>query len=170
MYFGFALDSWNLDLWDIALLDIDLDLLVGQSKIQIPSVKTLFISKTSQKHVFKTSSGCLQRNNFSFPRRFHDVFKTSWKMKNCYAEEVLKTSSRQVLKKTWRLLKTSKCFPDSDLSFLSERKKNSCMQQACIHSVCCLHKSFKASIKSWTNTKKSVVKVLLKCYWSVIIV
>ena len=29
MYFGFALDSWNIGLWDIDLLDTDLDLLVG---------------------------------------------------------------------------------------------------------------------------------------------
>ena len=29
MYFGFALDSWNIDFWDIDLLGTDLDLLVG---------------------------------------------------------------------------------------------------------------------------------------------
>ena len=29
MHFGFALDSLNIDLWDIGLLDTDLDLLVG---------------------------------------------------------------------------------------------------------------------------------------------
>ena len=29
MHFGFALDSSNIDLWDIDLLDTDLDLLVG---------------------------------------------------------------------------------------------------------------------------------------------
>ena len=31
-----------------------------------------------------------------------DVLKTSWKTKNCYAEGVLKTSSRHVLKAPWR--------------------------------------------------------------------
>ena len=29
MHFGFALDLSNIDLWDINLLDTDLDLLVG---------------------------------------------------------------------------------------------------------------------------------------------
>ena len=29
MHFGFAWDSWNIDLSDIDLLDTDLDLLVG---------------------------------------------------------------------------------------------------------------------------------------------
>ena len=29
MHFGLALDSRNIDLWDIDLLDIDLNLLVG---------------------------------------------------------------------------------------------------------------------------------------------
>ena len=47
MHFGFALDSRNIDLWDIDFLDAD-------------------------------------------------VFKASWKTKNCYAEDVLKTSSRRL--------------------------------------------------------------------------
>ena len=33
---------------------------------------------------------------------FQDVLKTSWKTKNCYAEDVFKTSSRHVLKTSWR--------------------------------------------------------------------
>ena len=61
-------------------------------------------------HVFKTSYRRLQRNNFSssktasrrLVRCLQDVFKTSWKTKNYYAEDVLKTSSRYVLK-------TNKC-------------------------------------------------------------
>ena len=36
MHFGFALDSWNIDLLDIDLLDTDLDSLVGHGLIQIP--------------------------------------------------------------------------------------------------------------------------------------
>ena len=59
--------------------------------------------------VFKTSSTCLQRNNFTssktswrhLPRRHEDVFKTSWR-------HILKTSWRHVLKTSWRyVLKTS---------------------------------------------------------------
>ena len=40
------------------------------------------------------------------PRRLEDILqdalKTSWKTKNCYAEDVLKTSWRHVLKTSWR--------------------------------------------------------------------
>ena len=58
----------------------------------------MFVSKTSLRHVFKTFSRGLQRNNFSSSKTsffvFEDVFKTSWKTKNCYGEGVLKTSSR----------------------------------------------------------------------------
>ena len=35
MHFGFALDSWNIDLWDIDLLNTYLDFLVGHGLIQI---------------------------------------------------------------------------------------------------------------------------------------
>ena len=35
MHFGFALDSWNINLLDIDLLDTDLDSLVGHGLIQI---------------------------------------------------------------------------------------------------------------------------------------
>ena len=53
---------------------------------------------------------------FRLPRYLGDVLKTfckyvlktSWKTKNCYAEDVLKTSWRQVLNTSWRhVLKTS---------------------------------------------------------------
>ena len=62
------------------------------------------VFKTSSKHVFKTSSRLLQGNNFSSSktfyemssRRFQDVLKISWKTKNCYAEDMLKTSSRRL--------------------------------------------------------------------------
>ena len=35
MHFRFALESWNIDLLDIDLLDTDLDSLVGHGLIQI---------------------------------------------------------------------------------------------------------------------------------------
>ena len=56
----------------------------------------------------------LQRNNstssvtswrrlaMTFWRRLEGVLKTSWKTKNYYAEDVLKTSWRHVLKTSWR--------------------------------------------------------------------
>ena len=35
-------------------------------------------------------------------KRLEDVLTTYWKTKNCYAEDVLKTSWRHVLKTSWR--------------------------------------------------------------------
>ena len=69
--------------------------------LQSTPSKYLLVLKTSWRHVLKTSSTRLQRNNFTSS-------KTSWKTKNCYAEDVLKTSWRHVLKTSWRhVLKTS---------------------------------------------------------------
>ena len=59
----------------------------------------------SSRHVLKTSSTRLQRNNFWSCK---DVLKMSWKTENCYAEDVFKTSWKHVLKTSWRhFLKTS---------------------------------------------------------------
>ena len=57
----------------------------------------MFVSKTSSRHVFKTSSRRLQRNNFlssktssrRLARCLQDVFKT-------YLQDVFKTSSRRL--------------------------------------------------------------------------
>ena len=80
------------------------------SSRQVFRTPSRHVFKTSSRHVFKTSSRRHQRNNFSsfntssirLQDVLRDVFKTSWKTKNCYAEDVLKTSSRHVLK-------TNKC-------------------------------------------------------------
>ena len=69
------------------------------------------VLKTSSRHVLKTSSISLQRKNFSSSKpswrrlaktswkRLENVLKTSrkasWKTKNCYPEDILKTSWRQ---------------------------------------------------------------------------
>ena len=45
------------------------------------------MSSTRLQHVFSVTI-------FRLPRRVEDVFKTSWKTSNCYAEDVLMTSSR----------------------------------------------------------------------------
>ena len=74
------------------------------------------VLKTSSRHVSKMSSTPLLRNSFTSSktswRRLEDVFKTSrktsWKTKNCYAEDVFKTTWRHALKTSWRhTLKTS---------------------------------------------------------------
>ena len=84
------------------------------------------VFETSSRQVFKTSSRRLQRNNFSSSRtscrRLQDIlkmcckmssrriFKTSWKTKNCYAEDVLKTSSDMSWRRLQDVLKTDKCW------------------------------------------------------------
>ena len=121
MHFGFVLELSDIDLWNIDLLNTHLDLLdtdiPSKYFVCLHSVfkkSSRYVFKISSRHVLKTSSRHLQRNNFLsfktssirlqdvFARRLQDVFKTSWKTKNCYAEDVLKTSSRHVLK-------TNKC-------------------------------------------------------------
>ena len=102
MHFGFALDSWNRDLWDTDLLDTDLDFLVGHGLIQV-SQETFYLSPRRLQDVFSVIIFCL-------PRRLQDVVNTSWKTKNYYAEDVLKTSARRVLKTSSRLLKDQQMF------------------------------------------------------------
>ena len=88
MHFGFALDSSDIDLRNIDLLDAYLDLLVtdipGKYFVYLQDIlktSSRYIFKTSSRHVFKTSWRRLQRNNS----------KTSRKMKNCYTDGKLKT-------------------------------------------------------------------------------
>ena len=88
------------------------------------------VLKTSSRHVLKTSSKCLQRNNFSSSktswRRLEDVLKTS-------SRHVFKTSSRHVFKTSSRrlpgmfyweylLLKNLKSVSDKSVSHISECK------------------------------------------------
>ena len=89
MYIGLTLDALDIDLWDIVLLETDLNLL----DTDIPSKYFVYskgVLNTSSSHVLKPSSRRLQGNNFSssktssrhFTRCFQDVFKTwSWKIK-----------------------------------------------------------------------------------------
>ena len=53
-----------------------------------------------------------------FPRYVQDVFKASWKTRNCYAEGTFKTSSRHVLKPSSRRLGDQNMF--AWLSLLSK--------------------------------------------------
>ena len=68
------------------------------------------VFKTCLQDVFKT---CLQDvlwDVFKTSSRLQDAFKTSWKMKNSYAEDVLKTSSKHVLKTFSRRLEDQQIF------------------------------------------------------------
>ena len=70
----------------------------------------MFISKTSSRRlqdVFSITIFCLPRRlarclQDVFKRYLQDFFKTSRKTKNCYAVDMLKASSRYVLKTSWR--------------------------------------------------------------------
>ena len=82
---------------------------------KLPS-KHLLVFNTSWRRLGDISWRRLQHTSsvtmFRLPRRLEDVLKISrktfWKTKNCYAEDVFKTSWRHVLKTSWRhVLKTS---------------------------------------------------------------
>ena len=108
MHFRFVLELSDTDLWHTDLLDTHLDLIGTDTPNKyIVCLHNLF--KTSSKHVFKTSSRHVfktsSRHVFRMSSRhglkmssaqqffvFQDVLK-----KNCYAEEVLKTSSRTTI-------------------------------------------------------------------------
>ena len=65
------------------------------------SQETFVIFKTSWRRLQDMSWRRLQHvfsvTILRLPRRFEDVLKTSWKTKNCYAEDVLKTCLEDVL-------------------------------------------------------------------------
>ena len=133
MHFRFSLDSLDLDLWYIDLLDTHLDSL----DTDIPSKHIICLQdvwKTSSRHFFKTSSRHvfqmssrhvlktfwrrLRRSNFSSSksssRSLKDFLKTSWKTKNCYAEVALRTSLRHALKTSCRRLEDQQMFAGLD--------------------------------------------------------
>ena len=82
--------------------------------VEIIPVDLEDVFKTSSRHVLKTSSTHLQRSNFTSSKTswrhrlkqdiFQNILRTSWQMKNCYPEDVLKTPWRHVLKTSWRLV------------------------------------------------------------------
>ena len=79
------------------------DMIIVLKRKQLSS-KHWLVFKTCSRHVLKTSSTRLQRNNFHLPRRLEDVLKTSWKTKSCYTEDVLQVSLRYVLTTSWTRL------------------------------------------------------------------
>ena len=55
MHFGFTLDSWDIDLWNIDLLDTYLDLFdTDNSSNHFVCLQDVL--KTSSRHIFKISS------------------------------------------------------------------------------------------------------------------
>ena len=123
--FGFALDSSDINLWNIDLADTHTFRFVRcryphfSCHQDVLKMFSRHVFKTSSRHVFKTSSRHLQHNNFSssktssirLARCLQDVFRTSSRRlqdvledKNFYTEDVLKTSSRPVWKMSSRRL------------------------------------------------------------------
>ena len=81
MHFTFALDLWDITLLNVNLLD------------QRYTHLDLFVFKTSWRCLQDMSSRRLPRNNFSSSKTsWRHLRKMSWKTKNCYAEDVLKTN------------------------------------------------------------------------------
>ena len=129
MHFGFALDLSDIDLLNVDLLDqryTHLDLFVSKTSWRrLQDMSSRRLQDMSSRRLQDMSLRCLQRNNFSssktssrrFARCLQDVFasvqdvlETSWKTKNCYTEDVLKTSSRHVFKASSRRLEDQQMF------------------------------------------------------------
>ena len=97
MHFGFALDSSDIGLRNIDLLDTHLDLLDAD----IPSKHFVCLQDRrrrqdmSSRRLQDISSRRLQRNNFLFWRRLQDVLKTSWKHLGRWKIITLKTCCRR---------------------------------------------------------------------------
>ena len=78
MYYGFALDSWDIDFWNIDLIDTHLDLL----DTNIPSKHFVCLQdvfKTCLQDVFSVTILCLPRclqEKLLHWRRVEDVLKT----------------------------------------------------------------------------------------------
>ena len=108
MHYGFALDSSDIDLWNMDLLHTDLDLL-DEDILRKHFVCLWDIMKTSSRHVFKTFS------RHVFKKFLRHVVKTSLRhVSNATSRDVFKTSWRRLQhtnfsssKRSWRFLKTS---------------------------------------------------------------
>ena len=120
MYFEFALDASDIDLWDIDLLDTDLDLLYKG----IPSKRFVclqdvlkmywrywrYVFKTSSRHVLEMSRRRLQHNNFSsyktssrsLVRCLQDVLEDEKLLRWRSVEDFFKTCLEDVSKTSWK--------------------------------------------------------------------
>ena len=102
MHFGFALDSSDIDLWNIDFLDTRLDLL----DTDIPSKYSVCVHnviKKSARHVFKISS----RHVFKTSSRH--AFKTSWRSLQHNSFPSSKTSSSSLNFSLWLNLSYLAC-------------------------------------------------------------
>ena len=109
MHFEFALDSPDIDLWNIDLVDTYLDL-----RYKVVPVNILFVSKTSSRRLQDGFKTCLQDvfktfnvTIFLLPRRLQDVLEDEkllrWKSVEGFFKTYLEDASSR------HILKTNKC-------------------------------------------------------------
>ena len=96
-------DFWNIDLLDTYPFRF--------VRYRYPH---FFVSKTSWRCLegmsWRRLGDAFSVTIFGLIRHLEDVLKTSWKTKNCYAEDVLKTSSWHALKRSSRRLQDQQMF------------------------------------------------------------
>ena len=112
MHFRFALDSADIDLWNIDLLDAYLDLLDTISPVNIlflsnsPGGRLEDMFSRRLQEVFKIRRR-LQLHNFSSSktssRRLQDILEDKKLLGWRHVEDVFKTCLEDVLKTSWRL-------------------------------------------------------------------
>ena len=124
MHFEFALDSSDIDLWNIDLLNTHLDLLdtdiFSKHFVSLQDVwktSTRHVFKTSTRHIFKTSTRHIFKTSTRhiFKTSPRHVFKTS-------PRHIFKMSSRHVLKKSWRRLQLNNFSFSKTSSEISSRR------------------------------------------------
>ena len=78
---------------------------ITSSKNQI----NCYLIKANKKTEVRSMVASLQMNKIG-PFTVSNPAKTSWKTENCYAEDVLRTSWRHILKTSWRRLEDQQMF------------------------------------------------------------
>ena len=107
--FWIRLDLSDIDMSDIDLSDTDLDLLDKDNHNKHFVCLHDFL-EASLRHVFKTSTRRLRGNNFCFPRRLQDVFKT-------YLQDVLEDEKLLCCKHFEDIFKTNKSLLGCNIKF-----------------------------------------------------
>ena len=149
--FGFALDSWDIDLWNTDLLDTYTFRLV---RVRYPPIFfcLLEVLKMSCRHFFRI---------FTSSKRLQDVFKMSSGLLGRHEFVTLKTCWRRLQDMSWGrfqdLFETNKCLLDNDVRNFF--KKN-CLSPA--------HSCYKTSSSVYFSIQyihiKRIFKILSHCF------
>ena len=117
MYFEFVLDASDIELWDIDLLDTNMPRKHFVCLQDVLKISSRYVLKTCLEDFFSVTIFRLPRR---LVRRFQEVFKTCSKIKNCYAEDMLKTSPSHVLKTFSRHLEDQQMFAGMYLKYVND--------------------------------------------------